>query len=57
MMKGLGALMVVVAGIMSTALCFRPDHFMKSEFLTLLGFMGQTNLYLYEMGILCNNPK
>jgi hypothetical protein len=49
--------MVVVAGIMSVVLCFRPDHFTKSEFLTLLGFVGQANLYLYEMGILCNNPK
>jgi hypothetical protein len=56
-MKGVEALMVVVAGIMSPVLCFWPDHFTKSEFLTLLGFVGQASLYLYQMGILCSNPK
>jgi hypothetical protein len=25
--------------------------------LTLLGFVGQASLYLYQMGILCSNPK
>jgi len=67
MMKGLGALMIVVAGIMSAAIYFPPDHSIHISgtsqrvsfwLLKVCGYVVLiVNLYLYEMGILCHSPK